>query len=139
MIIHLTQMRRARQIKSAVTGLSRFAWNASKQFMSWVVWRLYIGKLWNALGIPAVVRRCDYRSDAIGATVKVEHRDLFTVITVNGLDVYFSRLTGSIDGVGLSQASYCKGASIQESGYLDELISTPTPLVRMRKTPVNSD
>jgi hypothetical protein len=107
--------------------------------MSWVVWRLYFGKLLNALGIPAVVRRGDYRSDAIGATVKVEHRDLFTVITVNGLDVYFSRITGSIDGVGLSQASNCKGVSFQESDYLDGLLSSQIPLAHMRKTPVNSD
>jgi hypothetical protein len=33
---------------------------------------------------------------------------LFTVVSVNGLDIYFDRLTGAIDGVGSSPISDCK-------------------------------
>ena len=61
--------------------------------------RLYLGKLLNALGIGALIQACEYRSDVTGATAKVELRELFTIITVNGCDVYFSRTTGKIDGV----------------------------------------
>jgi len=67
-------------------------------------------------------------------TVKVEHRDLFTVVTVNGLDVYFSRLTGAIDGVGVSQAAYCTGETLPRSVDLDALHVTSPPLAQMRST-----
>jgi len=33
---------------------------------------------------------------------------LFSVVSVNGLDVYFHRLTGKIDGVGFGPARDCK-------------------------------
>jgi hypothetical protein len=103
--------------------------------MSWVMWRLYLGRLLNVLGMPAFVRSCDYRSQAIGATVKVEHRDLFTIITVNGLDVYFSRITGIIDGVGFNPTACCTTASDQESTDLAELLASETPQAHMQKTP----
>jgi hypothetical protein len=103
------------------------------------MWRLHFGRLLNVLGIPASIRKCDYRSEAIGATVKVEHRDLFTVVTVNGLDVYFSRITGKIDGVGISQAAYCTRDSTQRSTGLDEILESPTPQAHMRKMPDYGD
>ena len=34
------------------------------------------------------------------ASVSVRCGPLFTVVTVNGINVYFYRLTGGIDGVG---------------------------------------
>lgn len=64
---------------------------------SGVIWRLYFGKLLNLIRFPASINKCDYRSSALGITVKVAHRDLFTVVTVNGLDVYFKRISGEID------------------------------------------
>jgi hypothetical protein len=54
-----------------------------------------------------MVRKCDYRASVCDATVSVRTRDLFTIITVNGLDIYFHRLTGMIDGVGFSQNADC--------------------------------
>jgi hypothetical protein len=117
-----------------VTGQqTRFTRNTSNQLMSWVMLRLYFGKMLNLLGIPATIRKCNYRSEAVGVTVKVQHRDLFTVVTVNGLDVYFSRITGNIDGVGVSQAAYCTAALAQESTDLGELFATPPPQPRMQK------
>jgi hypothetical protein len=62
--------------------------------------RLALGMLFNLAGVPGLVRDCDYRAGVTDATVKVRVRDLFTIIEVNGLEIYFHRLTGSIDGIG---------------------------------------
>jgi hypothetical protein len=35
--------------------------------MSWVILRLYFGKVLNALGIPAPIQKCDYSSTSLGA------------------------------------------------------------------------
>jgi hypothetical protein len=119
-----------------VTGQqkTRSTYSYSNPVMSSVMWRLYFGKLLNVLGFAALVRECDYRSEAIGANVKVEHRDLFTVISVNGLDVYFSRITGKIDGVGTSQAACCMLDSSPLLADPDgEYVPTPQ-LARMQRT-----
>lgn len=39
-------------------------------------------------------------AEGIDVSVKVHRSPLYTIITVNGIDVYFYRLTGGIDGVG---------------------------------------
>lgn len=106
--------------------------------MSGVMLRLFFGKLLNLVGFPASVSKCDYRSDALGATVKVEHRDLFTIISVNGLDVYFHRISGEIDGVGISRASYCTKASSLGLADLDDSPVAPPPLVHRQSTPGHS-
>ena len=64
--------------------------------------RLALGMVFNLAGVPGLVRDCDYVAGVTDATVKVRVRDLFTIITVNGLEIYFHRLTGSIDGVGVT-------------------------------------
>ena len=82
--------------------------------------RLLVGKLYNLAGIPGLVRDCDYSAAVSNARIQVRVGDLFTVVSVNGLDIYFHRLTGSIDGVGISGAPSCTSASILESGQLPE-------------------
>lgn len=62
--------------------------------------RLALGALYNLAGIPGLVRECDYKAGVADATIRVRVRDMFTVIEVNGLELYFHRLTGTIDGVG---------------------------------------
>ena len=64
--------------------------------------RMAIGALANLSGLPGFVRDCDYEAGITNARILVRTRDMFTVITVNGLDIYFHRLTGKIDGVGLT-------------------------------------
>ena len=56
----------------------------------------------NLAGLPGFVRECDYHSESLGVAVRVRMNPRFTVITVNGVDVYFYRLTGYIDGVGFN-------------------------------------
>ena len=70
----------------------------------YLMWRKFWGKVANLAGFPIVVRETDYHS-ALGVDVKVRTSPLYTTVTVNGVDVYFYRLTGQINGVGLTAAS----------------------------------
>ena len=61
--------------------------------------KYFLGKLLNLTGAPGFVRECDH--GGIGSVyVKVRISPLFTVISVNGYDVFFKRITGKIDGTG---------------------------------------
>ena len=60
------------------------------------------GTVLNVIAAPGFVRECDYEAGICEANIKVHISPLFTTITVNGLDIYFSRLSGIIDGVGMS-------------------------------------
>ena len=74
----------------------------SAQIISWLRlrFRVGLGKLFNLAGVPGIVRECDYAANTTDAQVTVRVRELFTIITVNCLEIYFHRLTGTIDGVG---------------------------------------
>jgi len=70
--------------------------------------RLWLGKMLVVLGIPGVVVNQSYGAVNTRAAVRVHLGPLFSVVSVNGLDVYFHRLTGRIDGVGFSPAGDCR-------------------------------
>jgi len=78
-------------------------------------WLWFWGWLANLAGYPCVVRECDYGSDAFGVRVRVRSSNLFTTVTVNGVDVYFYRLSGGIDGVGISRAADYTASEMPES------------------------
>jgi hypothetical protein len=82
----------------------------------------WLGSVMNAIGAPAFIRDTDYRSRTFGTHVRVRRGNLFTVISVNGIDVYVCRFTGVIGGIGFTQASGCIPASIRES-----IQSAPSP------------
>jgi len=63
--------------------------------------RQWLGWILNKLGLPGFVGDTDYDSKKLHAHVRVRRKRLFTIVSVNGLDVYFRRLTGRLDGVGL--------------------------------------
>jgi len=69
--------------------------------------RLALGMLFNLAGIPGLLRDCNYQAGVADATIKVRVRDMFTIVTVNGFEIYFHRLTGSIDGVGV-MSDFCR-------------------------------
>ena len=79
----------------------------------------WLGSVMNAFGAPAFIRDADYRSRTFGTRVRVRRGNLFTVISVNSIDIYVCRFTGIIDGVGFTQASGCVPASIRESMHID--------------------
>ena len=60
----------------------------------------WLGSVMNAIGTPGFIRDSDYRSRTYGTRVSVRRGKLFTVISVNGVDVYVCRFTGVIDGIG---------------------------------------
>ena len=64
--------------------------------------RVFAGKIYNLAGVPGIVRDCNYAANVGNARIQVRAREMFTIITVNGLDIYFHRLSGKIDGVGFS-------------------------------------
>ena len=70
----------------------------------YLLWRRFIGKVANLAGFPIVVRETNYHS-ALGVDVKVRTSPLYTTVTVNGVDVYFYRLSGQINGVALTPAA----------------------------------
>jgi len=70
------------------------------------------GNLFNLAGIPGLVQECEYRANVTDAHIKVRVREIYTVIQVNGLEIFFHRLTGSIDGVGVM--SDCKPGQAPE-------------------------
>lgn len=100
------------------------------------IFKLYVGRLLNLAGYPALVRECEYRSHALNTVVRVKKLQLFTLVSVNGVDVYFNRFTGVIDGVGASPGAGCMLGASQESEHPDEQPDTPVRLARMRTTAV---
>jgi hypothetical protein len=64
--------------------------------------RVFFGTVFNLAGFPGFVRNCEYKATVADVQIRVRVGKMFTVITINGLDVYFHRLTGKIDGVGLT-------------------------------------
>jgi hypothetical protein len=62
-----------------------------------------LGRALNALRLPCIVRTGDYECETFGTRVRVRCGEVFTVVSVNEIDVYFHRLNGRIDGVGLNR------------------------------------
>ena len=78
-----------------------------------LTFRAILGWLLNTAGLPGFVAECDYSASIIDATVRVRKHLWFTVINVNGLDIYFHRLTGALDGVGFSPAAGCTRGPVE--------------------------
>lgn len=75
----------------------------------------WAGKLANLAGVPGIVREGEYESAALSIGIAVRRGEFHTVITVNGTDIYFHRLTGSIMGVSAGEQS-CSAVSFEPSG-----------------------
>lgn len=64
---------------------------------AWLGVRLWVGRGLKAAGLPGVVVASTHNWPPVDAFVRVYVGPLFTVISVNGLDVHFHRLTGKED------------------------------------------
>jgi hypothetical protein len=64
--------------------------------------RRWLGTLLGLLHMPGIVVEQTYDADIARATVRVRLGPLFTIVSVNRMDIYVHRLTGRIDGVGFS-------------------------------------
>lgn len=54
----------------------------------------------NRLGVPGAVAPMSFRDEATGCTLTVANGHRFTIVTVDGRDFYFDRITGKFDGTG---------------------------------------
>jgi hypothetical protein len=64
----------------------------------------WLGSLLNSLELPGFIRAGNQTSKATGVLVSVRFSSLYSIVSVNGIDVYFHRLTGRIACVGLKPA-----------------------------------
>lgn len=89
--------------------------------------KVRIGQLFNLAGLPGFVRDCSYTADIADVTISVHRGALFTIITVNGVDIYFYRITGEIDGIGGSPIA------LGRTDLMADPIGPIGPLGRSRK------
>jgi hypothetical protein len=80
----------------------------------------------NVAGLPGWIRSGSYES-ATGVAVRVRVSGRFTVLTVNGVDVYFSRLSGRLDGVGVTAARDCTSSEAPAAVPDSVLFGWPPP------------
>ena len=83
----------------------------------WTQLRFWAGKFLNSAGVPGVILSGTYEAGIGRASVQVTLGPLFTVVTVNGVDVYFHRLTGAVDGVGFTAPAGYTPLEILESEF----------------------
>src|SRR5450755_1977173 len=77
----------------------------------------WLGNLLNAVGAPGFLRDTEFRSRTFGTHVRVKRGQLFTVVSINGLDVYFGRFSGTVDGVGFSPTLGCNAAITPQNAH----------------------
>ena len=83
--------------------------------------RTWMGKVAHLAGYPCVVREGEYGSPSSGMMVSVKSSDLYTTVTVNGIDVYFNRLSGRLDSIGFSAPT--GGPGWHAPAFLDRLLN----------------
>jgi hypothetical protein len=86
---------------------------------AWTLLRYCAGKCLNVSGVPGPIADGDYRADVCRADIRARVGPLFTVVSVNGLDIYFDRFTGKIDGVGFSPSADCTAGATPGSADPD--------------------
>jgi len=62
-----------------------------------------IGHILNRIGTPGLVRETTINDELTGASLSIRVSKYFTVISVDGKDFYFKRLSGKYDGSGMCQ------------------------------------
>jgi hypothetical protein len=72
---------------------------------AWLDLMRWAGKLANLAGVPGIVREGEYESGDRSIGIAVRRGEFHTVISVNGIEVYFNRLTGAIMSVSASRPS----------------------------------
>ena len=62
--------------------------------------RFLIGWLWEKLSVPPMVERVEISADKIGCYVKIRTSKRYTVIQIDGVELFFNRESGAYDGYG---------------------------------------
>ena len=58
------------------------------------------GRILNAMGAPGAIRSTELTDPLSGQKIEIRVGILFTRISINGRDYYFSRFRGRLDGTG---------------------------------------
>ncbi len=61
---------------------------------------IFFYKILNKIGLPGIIRESVINDDLTNQKITIKTGVLFTVLTVNGRDYYFNRLSGKFDGTG---------------------------------------
>lgn len=70
-------------------------------FQDWRKWQT--GRFLNWLGVPGFIRPMEMYDELIThSLLQVRVTPLFTIVTVDGKDFYFYRISGKYDGTGMS-------------------------------------
>lgn len=65
-----------------------------------------VGKLLNGLGAPGFVVPMKIHDSLTNTQIEVRLSGFFTVISIDGRDYYFKRLSGRYDGSGMALSQY---------------------------------
>ena len=75
-----------------------------------------LARIFNLLRLPGFVRETEYHASIAEVSVQVRTDRQHTVVSVNGVDVYFKRTSGRIEGVGLRQTGHRWGVRSRPTG-----------------------
>jgi hypothetical protein len=74
-------------------GVSLFAKYLSR-------FKFSIAGILNKIKAPGLVREIEYFDELTSQRISVKNQSLYTVISIDGRDFYFNRLSGKFDGTG---------------------------------------
>jgi hypothetical protein len=89
--------------------------------------RVWLGKLLNAIGFPGITADGEYDAGICKGKIQVKRTPLFTVVSVNELEIYFHRLTGQIKSVGFSEASFSSPVEAPKPAHIVLRAEMPVP------------
>lgn len=75
-----------------------------KRFI-WQTIREGLGQFLNWANLPGAITPLKYFDELTKTRIEVRNGRFFTVLSVNGRDFYFKRLSGEFDGTGMSLCS----------------------------------
>lgn len=62
--------------------------------------KFFIANILNRFKIPGLVEEIEYIDNITSQKISIKTKSLFTVISIDGRDYYFNRLSGKFDGTG---------------------------------------
>ena len=62
--------------------------------------QMAFNKMLNKLGVPGAIKNGLIEDQLTGQTIRIQTGIFFTLVSINGRDYYFGRITGEFDGTG---------------------------------------
>lgn len=112
----------AASILSSGTEPPRSKYKHSR-FVRWWSWRMLllkqqVGRFLNWLHVPGFIRPMEMYDELIThSLLEVRVTPLFTIISVDGRDYYFYRISGKFDGTGMSVSCPASANPLDACGF----------------------